>query len=133
MLAYRTTLRVFSLLIFAVALIHILLGVGAEPLLGSAISASSLEDPNLDSQNRFYGAAFMLFGVVWWYSSSDLARYLSILKASYVVFFVAGVVRVGSIWMVGWPAVPILGLMLIELILPWVMFWWLLRIVDPGR
>ena len=105
-------------------------GVSAEPLLGSAISETSLTDPNLDSQNRFYGAAFSLFGVVWWFSSNDIPRYQALLAASYLVFFIAGISRIISVFVWGLPSIAVLMLLLIELILPPIMYIWLRRSVH---
>ena len=61
--------------IILIALTHVALGPNADVLLGSNISMSSLTDPTVDSQNRFYGAAFGLYGVLLIICSSDLDRY----------------------------------------------------------
>ena len=113
-----------------VASIHVLFGVGAEPWLGAAVSDASLNDANLDSQNRFYGAAFALFAVVFWYASSDPAQHKRLLQAAFALFFVAGLARILSIIVVGWPSIEVLALTAIELIGPPVMYWWLRQVTK---
>ena len=130
MRAYQLTLRILAVGIFVVSLIHVIFGVGSELFLGSGISDASVLDPNLDSQNRFYGAAFALFGIVWWLSSSDILECKKLLTASYLVFFVAGLTRILSVIVVGWPTVPILALTAIELLLPIVLYVWLVKLED---
>ena len=116
--AYPLTLRVLAVGIIGVSLIHVLFGVSSETFLGSSISETSLIDANLDSQNRFYGAAFSLFSVVWWIGSTDLERYKLLLTASFIVFFIAGVSRLISLALVGLPTNPVIVLLIVELILP---------------
>ena len=130
MRAYQLTLRILAVGIFVVSLIHVIFGVGSELFLGSGISDASVLDPNLDSQNRFYGAAFALFGIVWWLSSSDILECKKLLTASYLVFFVAGLTRILSIAVVGWPTAPILALTAIELLLPIALYVWLVKLED---
>ena len=130
MIAFERTLKVLAVAIFGISALHILVGVASETLLGSGISATSILDPNLDSQNRFYGAAFALFGVVWWLASANVNGYQHLLRASFLVFFLGGVARVISVVVVGWPTLPVIGLTVIELVLPWVMILWLKRVVD---
>ncbi len=130
MTTYQYILKILALGIFAVALIHILLGVSAEPLLGSGISEASQSDPSLDSQNRFYGAAFALFGVIFWLSSTDLGKYREVLIAAFAVFFLAGLVRLVSIVAVGLPSLEIMVLTTIEICGPPVMYLWLSRILQ---
>ncbi|GJM13198.1 MAG: hypothetical protein DHS20C12_16010 [Pseudohongiella sp.] len=121
---FNYVLRALAIGIFGVALIHILLGVSSEPLLGSGISELSIRDPNLDSQNRFYGAAFALYGAVLWICSADLQRYRSFLLAALGLFFLAGLTRVVSALVVGWPALPVIVLAAIEIFGPPAMFLW---------
>ena len=116
--AYPLTLGVLAVGIIGVSLIHVLFGVSSETFLGSSISETSLVDANLDSQNRFYGAAFSLFSVVWWIGSTDLERYKLLLTASFIVFFIAGVSRLLSLVFFGLPTNPVIVLLVIELILP---------------
>lgn len=130
MKSYRLTLRILALGIFGVSLIHIFLGVSSEVLLGSGISHPSLLDPNLDSQNRFYGAAFSLYGAVFWLCSRDITQFQHFLVMAFALFFLAGVARLISIALVGWPSLPILGLGAIEILGPPIMYHWLRQVLK---
>ena len=129
---YSIVLRGLAIGVFAVALIHILLGVSAEPLLGSAVSNISQADPSLDSQNRFYGAAFSLFGGLWWLSSGEVAKYQTVLKLSFLIFFLAGASRLISVGILGLPSIPITVLTLVELAGPIIMLLWLNKVLRDA-
>jgi hypothetical protein len=111
-------LRLLAPIFFLVAALHLLMGLGADALLGAELSSSALSDPVLDSQNRFYGVAFSLFGAVFYICSQDLERYEKILRAALWIFFAAGLARVVSLMIVGFPSVYVLVLLASELLLP---------------
>jgi uncharacterized protein DUF4345 len=125
---YQNALKVLGVCIFAVSLIHVLFGASSEVILGSGISDTSMLDPSLDSQNRFYGAAFALYGGVFWLCSTNLALYTDLLKLALTVFFLAGASRVLSIVFIGWPSPEILMLTAVELLGPLIMYLWLKRV-----
>jgi len=134
---YAIVLRVLAGAIFAVALLHLTLGAGAERLLGAAITDEFLQDPVVDSQNRFYGVSFAIYAVLMLLSATDLPRYSAVLRCLFCVFFVGGAARVVSAVVTGLPTWPVLGLTVIELILPPMMLVWLSRAErggwkDPG-
>lgn len=113
--------------IFAGA-IHLVFGVAGEALLGAQLSASSMLDPVLDSQDRFYGTAFMLYGFLFLLCAKDLSRYRPVLKLSLWVFFAAGASRLLAIWLTGWPSSIVLGLTAIELVGPLLLLAWLRKL-----
>ena len=57
MRALAIALRLAAPLFFVVGVLHLTLGVGADVLLGAKLSAEAIDDPALDSQNRFYGVS----------------------------------------------------------------------------
>ena len=57
-----TVLKVVSPVFFLIGFGHLMFGVGADVQLGANVSAQSLADPVLDSQNRFYGVIFTVYG-----------------------------------------------------------------------
>jgi len=118
-------LRTVGVLITLVAVLHLLLGPQAEVMLGSGISEISLADATLDSQNRFYGVAFFLYGVILIYCASDIGRYRDILNITIGVFFLAGLARIVSIIIAGWPTWPVVILLVAELLLPPTLFVWI--------
>jgi hypothetical protein len=56
-------LKISAPVFILVSILHLTLGVGADVLLGANLSPAALADPALDSQNRFYGVAFSVYGV----------------------------------------------------------------------
>ena len=129
MRVFQNTLRILGVAVIGVALIHIILGPSAEVLFGSSISPSSIADPTIDSQNRFYGAAFALYGGVFLLSSTDVPRYRQLLFIGFGIFFAAGLSRIVSIVVTGWPPLPVLGLAVVELAGPPLMAYWLVRVL----
>ena len=109
--------------------LHLSMGAGADVLLGAQLSESVLSDPVLDSQNRFYGVAFGLYGVLLYLCATDLGRYIHVLHCLLGVFFVAGIARLLSIYLHGVPSWAVVGLLLIELVGP-VVLWTLLARLD---
>jgi hypothetical protein len=123
--AFSTTLRVLAPIFFLVAALHLILGAGAEVLLGATLSPDTLSDPVLDSQNRFYGVVFAIYGVILYLAASNVPKYSPLLRWTFGVFFAGGLARFVSIAIVGIPSLPVLGLMASELLLPPVLFIWL--------
>lgn len=120
-------LRILGPLFFLVAALHLALGLGADAMLGAQVTDQMQAEPTLDSQNRFYGVAFALYGVILLICAKDLNRYEPILRATLWVFFLAGLSR-GVSWLaVGSPTPPVIALAVVELIAPLVLLLWLSR------
>jgi Domain of unknown function (DUF4345) len=132
MRAFNVVLRALAPLILLVGAVHLFLGPGADALLGARISARELADPALDSQNRFYGVSFALYGVLLFLCSTDLARYATVLRCVLWVLFAAGLARFASLAARGVPPVPILALFALELVAPPLMLWWLARVLASS-
>ncbi len=118
MRGFQTVLRGFSAVIFLVALLLIGLGTKAELLLGAHWPKNLPFDATLDSQDRFYGAAFLIYACLLWMCADDLNRYAPVLKAILVVFFVSGLARFVSLAQVGQPSAMIYVFWSSELIVP---------------
>ena len=125
-LLLRFTAPVFLL----VGALHLALGVGAEVMLGAMLPSAALSDAVLDSQNRFYGIAFTLYGVLFLICASDLHKYATVLRAVLWVFFAAGLARLVSIAVHGLPSALVLVLLATELILPPVLLVWLSKLAP---
>jgi Domain of unknown function (DUF4345) len=121
-------LRFIGAVCIAVALVHGLLGVGGDWVLG--ITNAPPIDPSLDSQNRFYGVAFGLNGVLLWMGGGDVRRFAPVLKTMFAVIFLAGCARGLAVIAHGWPQPQIMGLWASELLLP--PFLWLWLNCEPG-
>ena len=108
-----------------VGLAHLVLGVRADVLLGAQLPEQALNDAALDSQNRFYGIAFTLYGVLLYLCATDLRRYAAVLRCVLWVFFAAGLARLVSITTHGVPPPLVLALLASELAAPPLLHLWL--------
>jgi Domain of unknown function (DUF4345) len=117
-------LRIMAITILLAGSAHLLLGVGAEALLGANLSAQTLAEPSLNSQNRFYGTSYMLNGILLWVCTRDMERYAVIFRILLIMTFAAGLTRILSLMLHGWPSPTIIALAVSELLLPPFVFWW---------
>ena len=60
--AFTRFLRVVAPIFILVGALHLFLGLRADVLLGARLPPEVIADPALDSQNRFYGTSFALYG-----------------------------------------------------------------------
>jgi hypothetical protein len=125
---FALVLRLLAFIVFLVGALHLVLGVRAEVLLGAKVSAAVIADPTLDSQGRFYGVSFAVYGVLLLLCASDVRRYAVALRWALWVFFAAGVARLVSVAIYGVPPPPVLVLLVIELVVPPALVWWLSRV-----
>ena len=120
-------LKLLAPVFFIVGALHLVLGLGADALLGARISAEAMTDPALDSQNRFYAIAFTLYGALCFLCSTDIPKYATVLRCVLWVFFAAGLARFVSIAVHGSPP-PMIWLLLVgEVLPPPLLAWWLSR------
>jgi len=125
-------LKVVAPLFLLVAALHLALGAGADVLLGAKLPAEALADPALNSQNRFYGVAFSLYGVLLYLCATNLPKYATVLRCVLWVFFAAGLARLSSIATHGIPPPPVLVLLATEIVLPPILHLWLSRALRAG-
>jgi hypothetical protein len=131
MRAFVLFLRLVAPVFLAVGALHLVLGLGADALLGAKVSPDALADPALNSQNRFYGVAFTLYGVLFLLCATDVPKYAAVLRCALWVFFAAGLARLVSIATHGVPPPLVLALLASELMAPPLVVWWL-RKVNNG-
>jgi hypothetical protein len=96
--------------------------------LGAKVPAAAISDPTLDSQDRIYGVSFTLSGVLLLLCASDIPRFATVLPCVLWVFFAAGIARLVSIEIYGFPPAPVVALLVVELIVPPALVWWLSRV-----
>ncbi len=125
MLSIRTFLRVAAVIFFLVAVLHLILGLNVDILLGAKVPAKVVQDPVLDSQNRFYGASFTLYGVLLILCASNLDKYATVLRWTLLCFFAGGIARLVSIGAYGLPSPLVVTLLLSEILAPPLVLWWL--------
>jgi hypothetical protein len=95
-------------------------------------TVGALADAALNSQNRFYGIAFSLYGVLLFLCATDLQRYATVLRCVLWVFFAAGLARLVSIATHGVPPPLVLALLVTELALPPILHLWLSKVLRAG-
>lgn len=127
--AFKIFLRIIAPIFLLVGALHLFFGLSADVQLGAKIPLEIIADPALDSQNRFYGTSFALYGVLLWFCASDVAKYASVLRRVLWVFFAAGAARLVSASLHGLPPPRIVVLLLSELAMPPVVLWWLSRVL----
>jgi hypothetical protein len=132
MRALALVLKLSAPVFVLVGALHLMLGVGADVLLGAKLSAEAISDPALDSQNRFYGVSFSVYGVLLFLCSTDIPKYATVLRCLLWVFFAAGIARFISIALYGTPPPLVVALMASELLIPPVLLWWLSRIRNES-
>jgi hypothetical protein len=118
-------LKIASPVFVLVGALHLVLGVGADVLLGARLPAEALSDAALNSQNRFYGVAFSLYGVLLYLCATDLPKYATVMRCVLWVFFAAGLARLVSVATHGVPPPLVLALLATELALPPLLHLWL--------
>jgi hypothetical protein len=131
MVALERVLKFCAPIFLLVGALHLAIGLQADVLLGAQLPADVIANPALDSQNRFYGVAFALYGVLLWLCATDIVKYAQVLRCVLWVFFAAGIARLVSVAIHGLPPPLVLALLCSELILPPVLVLWLNRVVRP--
>ena len=125
MRTFTLVLKLAAPVFFIAGALHLALGAGADVLLGAKLSAEALADPALDSQNRFYGVSFTLYGVLFFLCATNIPKYATVLRCVIWVFFAAGLARMVSIIIHGVPPPPVLALLAAEILIPPLLAWWL--------
>lgn len=124
---FSWVLRLGAAIFIIVGLLHLTMGLGADVLLGAQLPTDVMADPVLDSQNRFYGTAFAIYGVLLLLGANDLARYSATLQCCFWCFFAAGLARLVAWALYSAPSYQVLMLLTLELALPPLLSIWLLR------
>jgi hypothetical protein len=118
-------IRILAVAFIAVSGLHLFTGLYADAAVGSPITAEMASQPSFDSQNRFYGVTFSMLGVALLIGSTDLLRYKPIILATLGVLFVAGVARAISWMLFGAPSPIIIGILVADLLLPPILYFWM--------
>ena len=124
MISLTTTLKLLSPVFVLVGLIHLALGPEAEVLLGAELSPQSLADPVLDSQNRFYGVTFTVFGFLLYLCATDIHKYAAVFYICIWVIFAGGVARLISMAAAGIPSGFVIALLAVEILAPVLLTLW---------
>lgn len=120
-------LKLLAPIFLVIGAVHLVLGVGADVTLGARLPADALADSALNSQNRFYGVTFTLYGFLLYLCATDLRKYAAVFQWVIWVFFAGGLARVVSVVTHGFPPPLIVGLLVTELVIPPMLAIWFAR------
>lgn len=131
MRAFAIFLTVFGIGCALAGCLHLIFGPGADVMLGAELGAA-VHDPVLDSQNRFYGAIFTGYGLLFVLAASNVERYGTLIRALSLIFFCGGLARLVAWWSSGAPSGFAVALLVSELTLPLIIMLWQRRLA-PGQ
>jgi hypothetical protein len=124
MKSFVWTARVLAAIPLLTGLLGVFLGLGQLSVEGAAIPASALRDTNIDNQWRFFGAVWMGYAALIWYATSDVERHWTLLRILLLILTLSGLARALSVALTGWPILPFIGAMILELGgMPLLYFW----------
>jgi hypothetical protein len=106
---------VLGLAIIVVGLAHIAFGA-------SIIRGAGAFSASIDSEDRFFGAVFLGYGLGWLLCATDPVRWRVSLHGQTFIFLLGGVARLLSIAVIGWPDPFYVVLAGVELGLPVILF-----------
>ena len=132
-MTFQLVLKLTAPIFVLVGALHLVLGLEADLMIGAHLTPEILSEPVLDSQNRFYGVAFTVYGFLLYLCAKDLVRYQVVLTILLCVFFAAGCARLISIYLYGVPSEFVLLLLASELVLPLVAYMFLRKYLENHR
>ncbi len=115
-----------------VGLLHLLLGLRADVLLGARLPDPVLADPVLDSQSRFYGVAFMGYGALIYLCATDLRKYAAVFGIMGGFLVLGGAGRLVSLAVQGMPSPQVIALAAIELLGVPLLLLWFFRVLPKA-
>jgi Domain of unknown function (DUF4345) len=124
MRTFLLVLRVFVPVLLLVAGLHLVLGVNAEVLLGAKLPAEVVSEPTLNSQNRFYGVSYALYGALLFLCTTDIKRYGPVFKVVMWTSLVAGASRLVAWALHGAPSPLVVFLLATEMVFPVLLLLW---------
>jgi Domain of unknown function (DUF4345) len=114
----------FVPVLLLVAGLHLVLGVSGEVLLGSKLPAEVVSEPTLNSQNRFYGVSYALYGALLFLCATDIQRYGPVFKVVMWTSLIAGASRFVAWALHGAPSPFVIFLLATELAFPVLLLIW---------
>lgn len=118
-------LKVMAVTCLVPALLHGLLGVKGDMLIGAPLP--NVVDATVDSQNCFYGVAFGGYAILLWLASTNIKQYAAILYILFAAIFVAGCAQFLAYFAYGMPSTEVMLLWSTEIALPPILWLWLKR------
>ena len=87
---FALTLSLLAPIFLVVAVLHLFFGFGENILLGANVPTGVTTESSMDSQKRFLGMDFALYGVILLIGADDMRRYKPILAVTLCVEYAAG-------------------------------------------
>lgn len=112
----RTILYLMAMVAFGTGL-NVLIGVAA-----AVPGASGPVEATVDNELRFFAVFWLAYGAFCFWVARHLAEQLSFVPAIAAVFFLGGVGRLVSFLSVGQPAAILIPAMILEFVLPLVVY-----------
>jgi Domain of unknown function (DUF4345) len=128
MRTFLLVLRFFAPVLLLVAGLHLVLGVSSEVLLGAKLPAEVVSEPTLNSQNRFYGVSYALYGALLFLCTTDIKRYGPVLKVVLWMTLAAGASRLVTWALHGAPSPFVVFLLATELAFPVLLLRWYAKV-----
>ena len=119
------TLRVLLMTLFVVSLV-----TGLSVLIGgveSILSGVTNVDASVDNEIRFFATYWLAYGVFCCWVAINLKERLSYIPSIAVIFFLSGLARLFSVVIVGVPESLLIAVMILELVLPFIMYFLYLK------
>ncbi len=117
--ALKLLLALFGSVCAVIASVHVAFGPASIP---GSVPVNAI----MDSEDRFYAALFLGFGMAMIWVSRELNTRGGVLAALLAVFFLGGIARIISWLAVGQPSPLFMFLGSLELLMP-PLLWWLYR------
>ena len=117
----RSLLLILGVASIGISLAHIILGPGAIP-------GSIPVNATMDSQDRFFAALFLAYGVAVLWCLKDWRSRLFEIRVLVAVLFVGGLARLVSIAIVGLPHPFYVTMTIVEIVLPLAVAWLAARV-----
>lgn len=130
MRAFAVFLTLFGVGCFLAGCLHLISGPGADVTLGAQLG-QAVNDPVLDSQNRFYGAIFAGYGLLFVLASRNPEHYRALITMLSLIFFAGGLARCIAWLASGAPSNWAIALLASELLIPPIILMWQRSLKRP--
>ena len=89
--------------------------------------------PLLDTNLRFYSGVWLGLGLALWWVVPAIERRETVFRAAWGGIFLGGIGRTLSLAFIGWPPLPFVAVIALELVGAPVFVWWQARVAQHAR
>jgi RsiW-degrading membrane proteinase PrsW (M82 family) len=116
---------IIGVAVIGIALAHLILG-------GAAVIGGSPLNPTAEGEHRFFAALFLCYGVAFLWCVPDVETKRRPLNALAGTFLVGGLARLASVAISGPPNAFYSAMLVVELALPFLLFFLVSRLRNPA-